>query len=264
MRLPILLSLLLVLLCASPALADEQVASRDGVTATFSYERGDEFGFHDLRLRVERQGQVLYDQAVVAEGCEAPVCRPVSVIVRDLDGDGEPEVVVTLYWGGAHCCTIGLVLAFDGAGYRVVEHNFGNPGFRLSDLGRDGAVEFLTADDRFAYRYTSYASSVLPVRVLAWDGRRLDDVTNAHKRRVRADLKRAWRLLQTARRRGYEPRGAAAAWAADRYRLGKRRSTLKSLRRLARAGRLEGFPGRDPLKFVATLDRFLVRNGFLP
>jgi hypothetical protein len=24
--------------------------------------------------------------------------------VRDLDGDGEPEVLVDFYWGGVHCC----------------------------------------------------------------------------------------------------------------------------------------------------------------
>jgi hypothetical protein len=268
-RWTILLALLLPSLFASPALADEQIASNGAVTATFSFESGDEYGYSDLRLRIERDAQLLYDDAVSAEGCEEPSCQPGavdrdSVSVADLDADGEPEVVVTLYWGGAHCCTIALVLAFDGAGYRVVEHNFGNPSIRLADLDHDGTTEFLTADDRFAYRYTSYASSVLPVRVMAWDGRRLVDETQAHKDRVRADLGRTWRLMRSSSRRGYEPRGAAAAWAANRYRLGKRQSTLRTLRRLARTDRLPGFPTRDPLRFVSALDRFLVRSGFAP
>jgi len=262
-----LLAFVLWICCVSPALAEEQTASLGAVTATFSFERGEEYGYSDLRLQIARAGQVLYDDGVSAKGCEEPSCGPGafdgdSVMVSDLNADGEPEVVLNLYWGGAHCCTIGLVYSFDGAGYRIAEHNFGDPGFRLADLGDDGRTEFLTADDRFAYRYTAYAFSVLPVRVLAWDGSRLSDETAAYPDRIRADLRRTWRLLRTARRHDIEPRGAAAAWAANRYRLGKRRGTLQALRRLARAGRLDGYAPRDPLKFVSALDRFLLRSGY--
>ena len=103
--------------------------------------------------------------------------------------------MLNLYWGGAHCCTIGLVYSFDGAGYRIAEHNFGDPGFRRADLGDDGRTEFLTADDRFAYRYTAYAFSVLPVRVLAWDGSRLSDETAAHPKADIATAAERWEAL---------------------------------------------------------------------
>src|SRR3954465_13895629 len=106
-----LLSCVLWLCCVSPALADEQTASLGAVTATFSFERGDEYGYRDLRLEISPGGQGLFDDALSAEGCEEPTCSPGafegdSVMVSDLNGDGEPEVVVNLYWGGAHCCTI--------------------------------------------------------------------------------------------------------------------------------------------------------------
>ena len=115
-----------------------------------------------------------------------------------------------------------------------------------------------------AHQFGKRIGRFVPVRVMAWDGRRLVDETQAHKDRVRADLGRTWRLMRSSSRRGYEPRGAAAAWAANRYRLGKRQSTLRTLRRLARTDRLPGFPTRDPLRFVSALDRFLVRSGFAP
>lgn len=257
----------LTLACAGPASADEQVASGGAVTATFSFDVDDETGYSDLRLTISRGGAMLYDAPVSAENCEEPGCRPGnfeadSVAVADLDGDAEPEVVLSLYWGGAHCCTIVQVFSFDGGSYRVAERNLGNPGFRLDDVDDDGTTEAVTNDDRFAYRYTAYAFSILPVQVLAWDGRRWYDDTSTHMDLVRSDLRRTWRLLKSARRHDYETRGVAAAWAANRYRLGKRRSTLKSLRRMARAGKLKGFPPRSPSTFVAELDRFLVRSGY--
>jgi hypothetical protein len=261
-----LLALVFTLAIAPTALADVQVASSGATTATFSFERGEDYGYSDLRLQVQRAGVLVYDAPVRAEGCEEPSCAPGaydrdSVAVADLTGDGEPEVIVTLYWGGAHCCTIGVILSFDGTAYRVSEYNFGDPGYTVTDLEGDGRSEFLTRDARFAYRYAAYAFSIFPVQVLSWDGTKVVDTTNAHKDLVREDVKRSWKLFVRAK---YEPRGAAAAWAANRYRLGERRSTLRTLRRLARAGRLKGYSPRSASKFVASLDRFLVRGGFLP
>jgi hypothetical protein len=244
------------------------VASAGQVTATFSFDTDDSYGYSGMWLEISRGGQVLHDEEVSAEGCEEPSCLPGgldrdSVVVKDLDADGEPEVVVSLYWGGAHCCFIAVIFAFDGSGYRRAEHNFGNPSFRLVDIDSDGTAEFLTADDRFAYRFTAYAFSILPVRVMAWDGSHLFDETWTYRDRIRADLKRTSKLMRAVTRRGsFEPRGAVAAWAADRYRLGMRDSTLRILRRLATTGRLNGGPPRDPLKFVSTLDRFLLRHGY--
>jgi hypothetical protein len=263
-RLVSLIAFALLLLNTSPALAEEQVASSGPVTAKLSFELEEEYGPSEFRLTIERHGQVVFDGTVgpCGSSCSLGASDGDSVAVRELNGDGEPEVIVSLYTRGAHCCFFAVIAAFDGTGYRVHERYFGNPPFRLRDLDGDGAAEFISHDDRFAYRYTSYASSVLPVMILGWNGRRMVDKTRKFKRRVRSDLRRTWRLFKTANRAGYEPRGAAAAWAANRYRLGKRRSTLRTLRRLARAGRLKGYPPRDPLRFVSSLDRFLVRAGY--
>ena len=58
--------------------------------------------------------------------------QPLRII--DLDGDGEPEVLVDLYTGGAHCCWATLFLRWDGHTYRSMQHLWGDPSYDLSDL----------------------------------------------------------------------------------------------------------------------------------
>ena len=45
--------------------------------------------------------------------------------VADLDGDGEPEVLVDTFSGGAHCCLTTRVERWDGTGYRVAGRRSG-------------------------------------------------------------------------------------------------------------------------------------------
>ncbi len=87
--------------------------------------------------------------------------------------DGEPEVVVSLYTGGAHCCTISTLYGFQAAtgDYRRVRRNWRDAGFRLRDIGRDGSVEFDSRDARFAYAFASYAESFLPLQIFRYRAR---------------------------------------------------------------------------------------------
>jgi hypothetical protein len=143
------------------------------VTATFSYEHHDDpWGYNDLWLTITRAGQELYDGAPPSVGKgEEPYCFPGggiegdSLRVRDLDGDGEPEVVLDTFSGGAHCCLWARIFAFDGSAYRSITHNFADPGYRIGDIDADGVPEWVSADPRFAYRYTSFAGSWFPEQI---------------------------------------------------------------------------------------------------
>ncbi|HWM08373.1 MAG TPA: hypothetical protein VNO82_03490 [Solirubrobacteraceae bacterium] len=79
---------------APPALADEQVASSGQVEATLTFTEA-EFGY-DFHVAIDRAGQRLLD-APLDVCCSSPAYlyeNKDSVFVRDLDGDGEPEVWV--------------------------------------------------------------------------------------------------------------------------------------------------------------------------
>jgi hypothetical protein len=261
-------------LWAAPARADQETATGGAVTATFSYTKVGPYQYSGLRLTISRAGQVLFDQAPSGAGCPQG-CWPGgagmkrSVHVADLSGDHEPEVVLSLYAGGAHCCYLARVYTFTGSGYRELAHDFADPGFRLKDLDGDGVPELESGDARFAYRFTAFASSRFPVQIWALRHGTLRDVTLRHRGRIRADIHGLWRFYKSVMHDPshgpgdvYEPRGAIAAWAADQYRLGRRHATLRKLHALARRGELPGTPPRSQRAFVSALDRFLRRLGY--
>jgi hypothetical protein len=267
-------ALLAALTCAAAlpaaAAADQQRARSGNVEATFSFQPFGDSQYRDLRLTISRAGQMLVDEPARVAGCEEPYCMPGggregnSVRVRDLDGDGEPEVVLDLFTGGAHCCVRTRLYWFDGNAYRSVQHDFADLGYRLRDLGRGPTPEFVSGDGRFAYAFASFASSLFPLQVWGFRDGALVDVTRRFPAQLRADAARAWRLYRKARRSAdYEPRGPIAAWAADRYLLDGRAATLERLRALARAAALPGDQPRSQAGFVRRLDRTLRRFGYV-
>src|SRR3954447_26356258 len=69
---------------------------------------------HGDTLTITRAGAVGFAQRipdVVCDGCERQGKDDVEL--KDLDGDGECEVVVTSFTGGMHCCTLTGFYGFD-------------------------------------------------------------------------------------------------------------------------------------------------------
>src|SRR5207244_6092806 len=138
-------------------------------------------GYPTLRMRIARHGRVAFDapvrRALVVS--EYPdLSKPSGVRFRDLDGDGEPEVLLDFYWGGAHCCWYTNVYWYAPrlGTYRLTRGFWGNLDPKLVDLDHDGRPEFKTGDDRFAYAFTSFAGSVFPPRILRFHHGRFVDV----------------------------------------------------------------------------------------
>jgi hypothetical protein len=238
------------LLAPAVTVADEHTASSGPVDVTLSYEQVGDYEYVDLWLNIVRGDTEVYDDWLEIDGCEEPYCIPVSAVsqsdagltVRDLDGDSEPEVIADAFTGGAHCCTVSRILRFDGAAYQATEHNWFDAGYQLRDLDSDGRPEFKTADTRFAYKFSAFAFSGFPVRVLTYLAGTFTDSTGEHRQLIRDDARRYKRLYRRALRKQWPSLGLIAAWTADQYRLGRKRDAHRFLRREARAGRLDDGP----------------------
>src|SRR4051812_22362205 len=264
---------------AAPAGAQVAAGSKSvtagQVTATLSWQKGDIFATTPA-LRIERAGTVAFD-GKLEDQCQA--CTFLSdpdtaLQVRDLDGDGEPEVLVDTFSGGAHCCTITPIFRWDGVGgvgYRRVTGLFGNVGYSLDDLDRDGRPEFVTADDSFAYEFTAYAFSEFPLRILAYGTDRsgrtaLRDISAGYTDMIAREAATFRREIPKYRKDG-DPRAVIAAYVADLYRLDRKKQANAYLRSALRRGLLRSpEPGPDiwpqGRKYIRDLKRFLNKHGY--
>ena len=260
------------LLAAPATMATSQTASAGNVTATFTFQ-GKVPNFHGLQLTIARGGSVIYNQPVVSKFCEmlcwpgpaVAAARP-SVQVADLEHTGEPDVVLDLYSGGAHCCTVVQIFSFDASAstYVATERVFGDPDAKVVDLRHDGHFQFLTADDSFAYQFTDFAGSGLPIEILTFAGGQFTDVTRSYPALVAKNAAFWLKAFKGMAREHYlDSVGVIAAWAADEDLLGHVKLVNRYLHAQASAGHLNTPDGAGGTKFVASLQKFLRRRGYL-
>jgi hypothetical protein len=264
------LAVALVGALASAALATTQTSHLGAVSATFSFQ-GKFPTYKKLHLEISDGGQDLYDAPVSSKLCPSP-CLPGSlgnpnsaVRVLDLESDGQPDVVLGLFTGGAHCCSVDQVYSLDPGAmtYVKTEHYFGNAGATLTDLRHDGHTEFVSTNDAFYYAYGSFADSGAPIQIWSFSAGRFQDITRSFPRQVAADAKRWWRLFTHHYRDG---EGLIAPWAADQDMLGHVAQVKRTLARQLALGHLhsEASPQVPSGKrFVAALQRFLHKLGYV-
>jgi hypothetical protein len=235
------------------------------------------------RLRIMRAGQVLVDEALPLParcnaGC-AQFVRPRDfgdrspVFVRDLDADGEREVVVDLWTGGASCCTFSVIYGFRPAAgnYRRVSELWGT-GYRLRQLGRSRRLQFWGFDERFKYAFACGACAPLPVRIWQYQGGVLSVVTDQVPAVVRRDARRNYRRYLRVRTHPSSllratTRGVLAVWVADQCMLWRCQRGLRAVWRAYRRGELRKFHQYDfgPFgqAYIRKLKRLLRRFDYM-
>jgi hypothetical protein len=189
-----------------------------------------------------------------------------------------PSVMIQGFSGGAHCCDVPVIYAYDDTEKRYVTlvdmspdhymdpHAFDpNQGFTPVLAGTQ--VLLKTGDGRFDYAFDCFACSATPIVLDAVVGDGLTDVTLQHPARVVADARSIWKSAQTqAAQFGAGAFGLLPAWVADECALGRGATAWTTIQDLAKAGKLS-----DELFYEETLNRgsyvarlrsFLLRNDY--
>jgi hypothetical protein len=229
-----------VALAAAPPAVDETVTS-GSVSARL----------HGNTLTITRDNAVAYDKAITDVVCDGCVLQGSDdVQVTDLDGDGEPEVLVTAFTGGMHCCTLMGIYGYQaGTGYDELTQDWQSAGFNLDDLDGDSRPEIATQDVRFEDLFTAHVVSFPPpavFRYLHQDGRPvLADVTRAFPKLIKANAAEAKRNFKRFSRNNPDGAGVVSAYVADQYLLGHGATGLRELdRQIARGAVKKSFRKR--------------------
>lgn len=177
------------------------------------------------------------------------------VAVRDLDRDGEPELLADLVRRGERGARRTVVVRWEPAEgrHRLTAHDWGAVDHHLRDINGDRRPEFVTGDARLL-GFAGGSVARLPVRIWRFDAGEMVDVTRAFRRHLRADMAAHWSAITAAERRGGSPRAAIAAYVATAHLMGRPGGAWARVR-----ARHTG-PGAG--RFFTALERRLVTLGY--
>jgi hypothetical protein len=260
-----------------------ETATSGPVTAELSYvkqRRGNGkfrvVEFRDFRVRISRNGLAVYDKPV-GPPCDQ-FCTPAEsaltrkhVGLRDLNGDGEPEVIVDLFTGGSSCCVLVHGFGFDPAAntYRRARLDSGG-GFVVRDSDRDGVLELVGDDFRFRGLFTCGACGSRPLRIWQYTPAGFEVVTRSFPAKIRTHARRMKRIYERVRHRrdaAIFVKGALTPYVADQCLLGRCGAGFRLVRvaigrgELARRAEFDIPP--HGAAYLGALKRFLRRTGYL-
>lgn len=133
-----------------------------------------------------------------------------------------PEIFISTYSGGAHCCNEITVLTKTDEGWQAVDagaFDGDTAGLYPRDVDGNGTAEIVTRDNRFLYQFASYAGSYAPRQILALRGTKFVDVSReeAYRWEIETGLEQIGQMPEA----GEERNSWLAAYAATLLQLGQ-------------------------------------------
>jgi hypothetical protein len=126
-------------------------------------------------VQVTSEGKVVYNQSVdsfqtYTLGQKEDAQDNIAAIANgtDVTGRGQPDMIVSLFTGGAHCCTMHYVFELEPQFKLLATLNDSNDDLAHFEREADGKYDYITADWTFGYWPTCFACSPSEVVMLRW------------------------------------------------------------------------------------------------
>ena len=247
-----------------------EVSEVGKVRAEFSYQQQGEDG-KNLRIKISREGQILLDEPVLlpTRSLTGNIDRKatneisegllLSLRVRDLNGDGEPEVLVDLVSAkrtNSIRNNYSYIYRYEAKPktYVLTQHSWGNVNYELEDLDRDNILEFKSQDGRFREAFTNYNDSRLPLQIWQYRQGKMLDVTKQYPVQVYTNASELWVESSTRQSNNQDIKGVLAAYLASKYVLGQEVEGWQLVEKI--------YQGSDRAQFLGQLRQFLASNGY--
>ncbi len=239
------------------------------VRAEVSFVKEGENG-KNIRIKIIRNGQSLLEEPVLIPtrslvdnpdkktSEQVSQGRLLSLRIRDLDGDKEPEVLADLVSinSGIRCCNYSFIYRYDSVAkkYTHIKHFWGNVSYEIVDFYRNEILEFKSQDGRFAEAFTNYADSRLPLQIWHYRQGKMEDVTKQYPVEVYTNGAELWLESRKRSSEDTEVKGVFAAFMASKYIMGQEAEGWRLL---------EGvYQKSDRTQFFGKLREFLVNTGY--
>lgn len=239
------------------------------IRAEVSFVKEQENG-KNIRIKIIRDGQVLLQEPVLIPtrslvdnpdkkaNEEVSEGRLLSLRIRDLDGDKEPEVLADLVSikSGVRCCNYSFIYRYDPATkkYTHIKQFWGNVSYEIVDYGKNGIPEFKSLDGRFGEVFTNYADSGLPLQIWQYRQGKMLNVSKQYPVQVYTNSCELWLESNKRLSEDGEAKGVLAAYMANQYVLGQEMESWQLLERVYQAA--------DRTQFFGKLREFLVSTGY--
>jgi hypothetical protein len=114
-------------------------------------------------LKIQRLGNIIYSETEIDAHYFLGATwgdEDSQELIR-LSGSPSPELVVSKWTGGAHCCFSLLIFEIGNEFRKIATIEGGNFQPRFEDVDGDGVSEVKVGDDFLAYHFSSFASSAI-------------------------------------------------------------------------------------------------------